>query len=406
MTEFEQKAAELETELKTAKDEAKVARDEAKAAKENAEKLAGELAEKARELKTAQDNIDALDASVKSQDAAIKALQKKNQEAPKSFKTAMREALEGVKEKISNYMQKAEGNMTVEVKLATTDYTPQAGAQAWGNMLDPVVAAVPYLQNTFLVAFGTRPIAGSRIAWREATTTKNVGYVTELLENKNKSTVVFNEKYRLPAKIATYMEISSEAEMWFEELVNFCTTEGQRLIEQDADDKIWAGAGVDSTKPREVYGIKGQATAFAALAKYDNANVADIISDAVAQVNKAGYNANIAIVSYATEQSLKGIKDGNGNYMYDAVNKMLGQVRVLPSRQLTDEEILVADNSCADVYLGATYELEFSRKAETDSWRVDFRRLVQTVVKTPAKKGIVYVAKIATALTSISKASA
>lgn len=377
----------------------------AAAAEKKAADLATQLEAKETELKTAQENIDNLDASVKSQEQAIADLRKMIQEQPKTFAKAMREALTEKKEDIEKFMAKNEGSMKIALKFADSDITAQAGMRVFGNQVDSTIHSVPVLSNAFILVFGTKPLTASRLVWREAnTTTKNVGYVAELAENANKSEVKFVEKYRQIAKIATYMEYSSEVENWFEELVNFCINEGQTLIMADLDSKIWSGAGNDTDKQIEIYGVKAAATPFAALATYKNATVADVIFDAVAQARKNGFAANAAIVSYVTEQEIRGIKDNNDRYMYNEVTGMLGQVRIVPSEKLSADEILVADSRCAEPFVGSTYELEITRKAETDSWRVDFRRLAQVKIPTPKKKGLIYVANKAEAITSVTKA--
>lgn len=373
------------------------------AAEQMAAELEKKLTEKETDLKAAQASIDNLDASIKSQQQTIADLRKMIQEQPKTFEKAVRDALETKREEIGTFLKKSSGNMNVQFKLATGSYSAQAGAQAFGNQVDSTIHAIPVLSNAFLLAFGTRAITASRLVWREANeATKVVGYVAELAENANKSEVTFIEKYRQFAKVATFMEISSEADMWFEELVNYCTQEGQRIILSDIDDKIWTGEGDETTKPKEIYGLKKYAPAFDALASYANATIADVVIDAVAQIRNAGYAANVAVVSYKAEQLLKTVKDNDGHYMYNEVTGMLGQVRIIPSAKVADTEILVADNSCVEVYLGSTYELEFSRKAETDSWRVDFRRLAQVKIPTPKLQGLRYIADYSAAVTAIS----
>jgi HK97 family phage major capsid protein len=245
---------------------------------------------------------------------------------------------------------------------------------------------------------------GARIAWIEASTTKNVGYVEELAENTNKSDVAFIEKQRRAAKIATYMEISSEVENWFEALYDFCVNEGERLIMSDLDAKVWDGDGSAASNPTHIYGVKGAATAFAKLGTYANAHEGDVIMDAVAQIRKAGFAANVAIVSYATEATLKGLKDASGNYIYDKAKAAIGQVTIVPSDKLGDAEMLIADTSCVEIFLANFYELEFSRKASHDAWRVDFRRRGQVKVAGPKAKGLVYVANKATAIEAITNA--
>jgi HK97 family phage major capsid protein len=393
----ENKIQELEQSLTTAQAEAK-------AAKAAADAMKADL-ESAKETATKQSQeIDNLDKSVKAQQQTIDGLRKMINEAPKTFRKAMRDALESKKEEIAQFIKDGKGTFNVEFKVATSSLTPAATNHiASGTVQDPTIHSVPVLGNAFLLAFGTKPLDGARLSWIEASTTKNVGYVEELAENSNKSEVTFVEKQRQAAKIATFMEISSEVENWFEVLYDFCVAEGERLILSDLDDKVWKGDGNDSTAPRHIYGIKGVATAFAKLGSYENAGEGDVIFDAVAQIRKAGYNADVALVSYATEATLKGVKDKSGNPIYDVVKGMFGQVQVIPSDKLSDAEMLIADSYCADIFLGNFYELEFSRKASHDAWRVDYRRRAQVKVPAPKAKGIVYVANKTTAIESITK---
>lgn len=364
---------------------------ELKSAKEVAEKQATE--------------INNLDESVKAQQKTIDELRKMINEAPKTYRKAMREALESKKAEIAEFIKDGKGSFTVEFKLATTSLTPAGNNYvSYGVQQDQTIHAVPVLGNAFLLAFGTKAMDGARIAWIEASTTKNVGYVEELAENTNKSEVAFIEKQRRAAKIATYMEISSEVENWFEALYDFCVNEGERLIMSDLDAKVWDGDGSDASNPTHIYGVKGAATAFAKLGTYVNAHEGDVIMDAVAQIRKAGFAANVAIVSYATETMLKGLKDQSGNYIYDKAKAAIGQVTIVPSDKLSDAEMLIADTSCVEIFLANFYELEFSRKASHDAWRVDFRRRGQVKVTGPKAKGLVYVANKATAIEAITNA--
>lgn len=387
---MEKEIMELKQSLQTAQQALEAAQTELKSSKEAAQRQSQE--------------IDNLDQSVKAQQATIEGLRKMISEQPKTFRKAMREALESKKGEIAEFIKDGKGTFNVEFKVATTSLTPAAtNYVSYGVAQDPTVHAVPVLGNAFLLAFGTKALDAARIAWVEASTTKNVGYVEELAENNNKSEVAFVEKQRRAAKIATYMEISSEVENWFETLYDFCVNEGERLILSDLDGKVWDGDGSDNTNPTHIYGLKGAATAFAKLGQYEGATEADVIIDATAQIRKAGYAANVAIVSYATEAALKGTKDKGGNYIYDAVRNAIGQVTIIPSDKLGDAEMLIADTNCAEIFLGNFYELEFSRKASHDAWRVDYRRRGQVKVATPKAKGIVYVANKATALEAITK---
>lgn len=402
MTDIEKKAAELQQSMEAAQAEAK-------AAKEAAEAVKSELAAKDAELKAAKENINNLDASVKESAEKIEALEKAIKANPKSFKQAVREALEAKKANIAELMAKNAANFNVAFKvdgasLSLGVYVPQQGAQAYGTVLDPGIESAPVLPNVFLQIFGVKGVNGPRLSWREATTVENVDYVDELAANTNKSGSTFTEKFRQLGKIATFVEISSEAELWFDELVDFVTNEGQRIVMNKIDAEIWGGLGNDSTAAKKIYGVKGAATAFSALGSYKKANIADVIFDAIAQIKKAGYNADSVVLSHANECKLRGLKDENGNYLYDQINHQLGQVKVYTSARLTNDEIFVADSFCSDVHIGTTYELEFTRQAANDSWRVDFRRLAQVKTKTPWKKGLIYVANVATAIAAITEA--
>ena len=372
----------MEMEMKMALESAQA---ELKAAKETAEKQSQE--------------INNLDASIKAQQATIESLRKMVNEQPMTYRKAMREALESKREEMAVFMKDGKGSYTVEFKLnGGNNYVSYGVAQ------DAQVHAVPVLGNAFLLAFGTKSMDGARISWIEASTTKNVGYVEELAENANKTEVVFTEKQRRAAKIATYMEISSEVENWFDVLYEFCVAEGERLIMSDLDGKVWDGDGSDNANPTHIYGLKNVAATFKKVGTYSNPTEGDVLIDAVAQIRKAGYAANVAIVSYGTEATLKGVKDKNGNPIYDKVKGAIGQVAILPSDKVQDGEMVIADNSCADIFLANYYELEFSRKASHDAWRVDFRRRAQVKCATPKAAGIVYVANITTALEAITKA--
>lgn len=401
----ENEVKELKQSMETAQQEAKAAKEAANAAQKALENAQNELKEAKKTAQEQSQEIDNLDKSIKSQQETIDGLRKMINEAPMTYRKAMRQALESKREEIAQFIKSATGSFTVEFKVATTSLTPAATNHiAYGAQQDNTIHAVPVLGNAFLLAFGTKALDGARLSWVEASTTKNVGYVEELAENTNKSEVAFVEKQRQTAKIATYMEISSEVENWFEALYDFCVNEGERIILSDLDEKVWSGDGKDGTAPRHIYGIKGIATAFAKLGTYENANEADVILDAIAQIRKAGFAANVAVVSYATEATLKGAKDKSGNYIYDKVSGKLGQVTLIPSDKIGNAEMLIADNSVVEIFLGNFYELEFSRKASHDAWRVDFRRRAQVKVPTPKAKGVVYVADVATAIEAITKA--
>jgi hypothetical protein len=187
------------------------------------------------------------------------------------------------------------------------------------------------------------------------------------------------------------------------EIAAWAQGEGLEFINDKVDSEIWNGLGNDSTAKRKIYGLKGQATAFAKVGTYANANVADVILDAVAQAKKNGFIANGAIVSFGTEAELKGLKNANGDYIYNQATGMLGQVRILPSAAIGEKEILVADSRCAQPLRRPAVELEITRDADLDGWKVNLRKSAQVKVKEAHKKGLIYVADKDTAITAITK---
>ncbi len=409
MTEFEKKAEEIRQSAEQAKADAQNAKAEAAAAKAEAEAAKSELAKREAELKTAQTNIDNLDASVKEQAAAIKELKKDLEDSKSiSFKADFRRALEAKKPEIEKALKSKADRFecTLELKNIVSIGT---GSVSPNNRLsvmdDPTVYAAVPVANAFILAFGIRPRTANKLGWIESTNQPTVDYVAELAQNTNKSDVSFVEKSRAFGKLATYMQISTEFEDWFEQLYNYCVNEGARMIENKLDNEICAGAGADTnaTTQKKIYGLKSQATAFSALASHAvaDANAADVIFDAMDQIAKEGFHANVAFVTWTIYRTIKSLKDSNGNYLFDQVSGMLSGVRLFPTTRLSSGEILVADTNCAEIYAGNSYELEFIRNGAYDAYDVYFRKAAQTKVPAANKKGLIYVASVATAITAL-----
>lgn len=386
------------------KSELEAAKAEAKSATEKAAAAEAKSAEQANQIKN-------LDESVKAQQAIIEGLKKMREQAPKSYAKMIRESLEEHKDAFAKFMTEAKNGgaqqFNVELKLATGDITlPTVGASVRSLEVDPVVHALPILNNAFLLAFGVTGTDTAAFNWIEASDTKVVGYVAEMAANSNASSVTFTEKNRKFAKLATYFKFSSEMQNWFEALVDYATNRVDALLDAEFDSEVWNGQGNDSAKPNEIYGIKSVATAFSKLATYTHPTIGDVLIDAIAQINAKGYAANVAVVSYEGLAALRAVKDTSGHYLYNEMTGMFNQLRIIPSTNVATKEILIADNRCADIKKGRALEIEFTREAATDSWRVDFRRRAQVKVTTPDTKGLIYVADYETAIAAITPAAA
>lgn len=400
MEDFAKKAEELRANAEQA---AAVAAE----AKAQAQTIADELAKRETDLATARENIDNLDKSVKEQSNTIKEL-KDALKAAKSvdFKSAMRAALEAKKADIEKMFESKAQHFDVTLELKTDPAAIGTGNISPNGFLgidvDPAIYGGIPVANAFIMAFGIRPRTANKLGWVESSSNPVVDYVAELAQNTNLSDVSFVEKTRAFGKLATKMQISTEFEDWFEQLFNYCVNEGRRMIENKLDAEIAKGAGVDVTYPNKIYGLVSQATAFSALAAgVTLPNIADVVMDAAGQIAKEGFSANAVFVPWSAYRTLESIKDANGNYLYDRARGMMGGIRVWPTARLSDDEMLIADTNAAEIYAGNSYELEFVRNGAYDAYDVYYRRAAQTKVATANKKGLIYVASIASAISSL-----
>lgn len=373
---------------------------EQKAAAEIAS-LKTQLEGKETELKSAQEDINNLDASVKSQQTAIEALQAQmKKEKVQSFAEAVKAALVENKDRIEKMFAEKSGGASVRMEVKMT--AAGVGASAYGTAVDTQVGSAPHVARAFLAAFAEEVVNADKAAWLDGTFTNAADYVDELTAAADSDTSA-NEVIRQFGKIATRLLLSSELNDWMTEISNWAQGEALEFISDKIDSEVWNGAGADTSAAtkKKIYGLKSQATAFEKVATYANANVGDVILDAVAQAKKNGFVANVAIVSFSTEAELKAVKDANGNYIYNQLTGMFGPVRVLPSAAIGKDEILVADSRCAKILRRPSVEIEITRDADLDGWKVNVRKAAQTKVKEAHKKGLIYVADKTVAITAI-----
>jgi HK97 family phage major capsid protein len=357
----------------------------------------------AQETATKQsDEINNLDASIKAQQALIDDM-KKSMESKKemSFGEAVKAALMENKDKIEKLFaeKNAGASVRMEVKLGTAGVS----ASAYGTQVDTAVGTAPHVARAFLAVFGEETVNADKAAWLDGTFTNNADYVEELVKADD-SDATATEVIRQFGKIGTRLLLSSELNDWMSEIASWAQGEAVEFINDKVDSEAWNGAGNDTNAKKKIYGIKTQATPFSKVATYENANVADVILDAVAQAKKGGFVANAAIVSFGTEAELAGLKDKDGNYIYNQAAGVLRGIRIFPSGAVGEAEILVADSRCARILRRPTIEIEITRDADLDGWKVNVRKASQTKVKNAHKKGLIYVADKATAISAISKA--
>ena len=385
--------------------------------KEATEKVASELKAKIEEIQAKQEKIDAqeksienLDKTIKDQQEAIKALKDKLTDKEKvTLFGALKAAVEGRKDEIKSLLQANSGSIKVEFDFDETkaDVTVADDITriAWGAALDASIAGPRAPQNAFLDTFVKETVNGLFFNWLEGTYTDATAYVDELAVMAD-SEAKAEEMTRQIAKYGAHLLLSSEVTDFFTALYDWARNMGQRKLDEFADAEIANGAGADTSAAtkKKVYSLKSQATAFSALGAYASPTIADVLLDATAQAKKEGFNANVALVSFADEASFRGIKDTTGHYLYNEATGMLGALRIVPSRQLSAGEVLVADSSVVKLKKRPVYELEIVRNAKQDGWDVYLRGAIQTLVKGPDKKGLIWIADLDAAITAITQA--
>ena len=379
------------------------------------EKVSAELKAKIDEVKAQKETIEAQEKSIDNLDKSLKALQAKCDDLEKkaetkeqaNFFSALKAVMESKKDEIKGMLDSHRGSMKMEFEvkdgvnpLATTQITNTT----YGVALEPGIHSARILANAFYNAFPKDTVRATQFNWLEGTFTDNADYVEELAAAAD-DTAAVTEKSRLFGKLAAHLRVSSEVADFFEEVYNWARNTAQLKIAAKLDNEIFQGLGADSgagTSTKKVYGLKSQATAFTATgAKYADATIADVILDAQVQALKEGYTIDKVFVSYADFANIRGLKNTNGNYLYNEVTGMLNGVSIVPTVRLTSGQMLCADSSVVRIKERPVWELEIVRNAQLDGWDVYVRKAAQTLVKTNDKKGLIWVASVTTAIAAI-----
>lgn len=400
---LELKAQELQKKMEAAEQKAETAKKEAEEARKKAEEAAEKLAKAETAIEERKNEVDNLDKTVKEQQALLEKLRSEMKaKSAKTFEVALKDFMDEHREEMDAFVK---GNTygRMAFKFSTANIT----GTSLGIQLDQNVHADRLAANAFYTSFPKTTRTGNSIEWLDGSDTDNTGYVGEFTAPSTPNAYAVTGKTRKFAKIGSLIEVSQETTDWFNAVYQWARTRGIARILRKADELVWKGDGNDSTAANHVYGLKTSGcTAFAATgAKYDGATVADVILDAIAQAKANGFSANIVLVPTVIEAQIRGLKDKNGNYLYNQVTGMLGVVRVVTSDQLGATEILVADSSCVEIVDRGEYEMELERVAGKDGWNVWLRKALQVKVPTAEKKGVIYVANVTTALAAITPAA-
>ena len=390
--------------------------EEIKAMRESIEKAVSE--KYAADIKAAQDavnamkttveeqktSIDNLDQTINDQQETIKALEEKvKAKAAATFFGALRMAMEGKRDEIKGLLAKNDGSLKLEFKVDTT--TADILNIAYNVPVDTSINEVRAMPNVFYETLAKDNVSAMQFNWLEGEYTHATGYVDEL-QVPGDSKAAVTEKTRKFGKIAAHLLVSSEVSDFFEEVYNWARNTAQAKIIQFADREILNGIGADGgANTKKVYGLKSYASDFTATgAKYKNATIADVILDAQMQAASHGFSLTQAYVSYADFANLRGLKNANGNYLYNEVTGILGGLRILPTVRLNAGEMMLIDSSAVRIKERPVWELEIVRNSAKDGWDVYVRKALQVLIKSNDTDGVIWVEDVADAIEAITEA--
>lgn len=415
MTEIEQKAAELREQIKGGEEKVTALTNEVAElkAKLDASEVKGDNASlEVVELKKSIENIDATLVDLKNENDILRKMESKNVTFVDNFKAVIEseEFKKDLKDVVSGERTKSR---KFEVKLDTGDATAPVSRTIIGG----IHSATTY-PNKFFTNVGSVNIVPqdkNRAGWFDGSYTSSVGYVSEITALGSADTAAIEEKYRELAKVGAKLPFSSEAANDMSFFVNWAKNKGVEAILNKIDDLLYNGEGNDSTKPSEVYGLKANSTAFnattAGLAlSISNANIADLIRATSVQIEVGSlgqFAANAVYLSPANLAKLYMLKNSQADYIQVLPNGSLVVygIPVYSTTKIGATELLVSDTRTWQLYQKGALETEIERVASSDSYVMYLRWRGNLVVATEDKKGNIYVANIATALTALDSAT-
>lgn len=272
-------------------------------------------------------------------------------------------------------------------------------------------------RNAFVSLFRRYPVSKdkNRIMYNDASYTDNTGYVEEMAENNHVNTATLRAKYRELAKLGSVLPFSAEMAEDYGYFLSWAQGKAQQGILNKLDTLLWSGDGSDADNPTHIYGIKTSgATAFNAATagvagSVSNPNLADLILAAKMQAKVAtndAYMPDHVLISYASEFSLRTIKNTQGDYISVLPNGSLSVhgLIVVPTAKMGAKELLVTDSATLQLYDKRNISVEIERIPKTDSYNMWLWYRGQSLVTRPDAKANIYVADIDAAIAAISKA--
>ena len=267
----------------------------------------------------------------------------------------------------------------------------------------------PYAFLNNGIRVGTVENGKNIIYWNVGSKTQNVAYIGELTSAASTvdgSTLAAAEKTRKMSKVVGRAIITADS---FEDLPQLAQRVDANLMEGMElwiDQKIWDGAGNDSTLPTQIYGVKtGQVTAFnsALVPAIQAPNVADLAAAAALQAKLSYHTCNTVWMSDTLAFKLQRTKDTSGQYIINKLvdgTMMMDGLKVITTELFggATEQMLVGDPLKIQYWVKRGLTAEIQRMPDTDSYNLYVYARQQVLVEDEDIKGLIYIDNVATAL--------
>lgn len=390
---METKVQEIESAIKKAQNEATEAKTSVEAVDAKMEEKFNNVDETLKEMK--------------------KAMEKKEEKKEMTAEMAFKSILEGAefKEALANLKEGKSSRFVTEVKTATSAITGDANrTQQNYNVYGPTFAGAAFINRLPKYVVGADK---NRIVYCNASFVDNTDYVGEGAAVATANTGAVVEKYREVAKIGSKLEFTAEMMSDANYFLNWLRNQSVLAINAKVDSLVWGGDGADGANAKHIYGIKGAATAFSAAAaghegNVENADIYSLLLACKAQIEIAtngAYSPNVVFVHPSVYTRIRGLRNANGDQItVNDIKNFLG-CEIVSTTRLAAGEACVADLNAIQLHEKLGFELEVERIASTDSYAMHLRWRGNVVVPDEAKKAVIYVANIDTAISAIAKAS-
>jgi HK97 family phage major capsid protein len=335
--------------------------------------------------------------------------EKKEMTAEQAFKSVIESA--EFKDALTNLKEGKSSRFVTEVKTATSAITGNVNlTQQNYNVYGPTFAGAAFINRLPKYIIGADK---NSVVFCNASFADNTDYVGEGAAVASANTGALVEGRREVAKIGSKLEFTAEMMSDANYFLNWLRNQSVLAINAKVDSLVWAGDGVDGSKPKHIYGIKGAATAFNAAAaghegNVENADVYSLLLACKAQIEIAtngAYSPNVVFVHPSVYTRIRGLRNANGDQItVNDIKNFLG-CEIVSTTRLAANEACVADLNAIQLHEKLGFELEVERIASTDSYAMHLRWRGNVVIPDEAKKAVVYVANIDTAIGAIAKAS-